>query len=636
MLEDPSGRLWVGIDKGLWIYAADKFTAVTDLKGQALQGEVRSLALDDQQTIWAAVRDKSNRLVRIRDDKVVEEFSAPAVPGTKVMATDFHGGMWLGLLNGDLALLRSGRLEQQVATHLKAPVRDILTIDDGAVFGATDKGLVVFRQGATRVLAEKDGLPCDSVNGVTKGEGNSLWLYMSCGLVRVSLPDLERTLQEPEHRVAVEIFDVFDGVRPGYAPYNRLTRGPDGVLWFANGVSLQTLDPRRADRGVDKLPVHVEQIVADHKPYPATEGLTLPPLTRDVQIDYTATELSVPQRVNFRYRLDGHDKDWTDAQTRRQAFYTDLPPGDYNFRVAASPGGGQWTEIPAGFKFSVPPAFYQTRLFMLLIVATLAVMIWWFVSWRIAQAKRQMRTRFEERHAERERIARELHDTFLQSVHGLMLRFQSVMERIPTTQPARVLMERALDLADDVIAEGRDQVTQLRTLQADQGDLPGALQMIGDELAYEGCASFRLTTEGARRIVDPGVSHELQRIAREAIANAIRHAQASQIDVSLISGRSGLTLNVIDDGRGFDADTVKEHGPPGHWGLKGMHERAASVRGRLVISSRPGAGTAVEITVPGSVAFQRTPGKWHQRLRALRMAFTGSGPASRVPSDNQE
>ncbi|WP_445143409.1 sensor histidine kinase [Dyella sp. Tek66A03] len=628
LFEDLAGRVWVGIDEGLWVYAAGKFSVVLDQHGKALKGMAFALAQDAEGDVWTQLRGHPSKLLRIRNEHVVEEFDAPQFPQVRSLASDRDGGIWLGLQHGDLA--RPGASGQQVSTHLDTPVLDIVVANDGLVLGATGKGLIVFKNGALRILSAKDGLPCDAVHGLVDGEDGSLWLSMSCGLAEVKLADVEEALRHPAHTIGVDVFDVLDGVRPGLAPFQRkAARAPNGSLWFANGVVLQSFDPQANVATGGALPIHIESLTADRKLYPVADDLALPALTHDVQFDYTATGLAVPQHLRFRYRLDGRDQDWVEAGQRRQAFYTDLPPGTYRFRVAASTGNGGWEETPTPLVFSVKAAFYQTGLFMLLVVALVALALWMLFAWRLAYIKAQMRTIFEERHAERERIARELHDTFLQAVQGLMLRFQSAMERIPATQPARDLMERALDHADEVIIEGRDRLTNLRTLEQQEANLERSLQQMGEEFARDTRITFRLTVEGMPRSLDPAAGDEVLRVAQEVMANAFRHAQASRIDVSLAYGRKHLTLSIVDDGIGFDADAVARYGPAGHWGMKGLHERAASLRARLTLSSRPGIGTALELAVPASIAFRRPLNRWRRRLELVRLVFPGRGSKAR-------
>lgn len=620
LFEDRAGRLWVGLDEGLWTYADGKFTAVLDQHGNALKGMVVGLAQDAREGVWAIVRGQPSMVARISDGKVVEELATPWSSLARQIASDGAGGIWLGLNNGDLARPDGGG--QRISTHLDATTRDVVVARDGLVLGATDKGLVVAKDGALRILSSKDGLPCDGVNALVTGEDDALWLYMGCGLAKLQLSDVDHALRNPGQRVAASLLDVLDGARPGRAPFQaKASRAPDGSLWFANGVILQTLDPHASKVRPGPLPVYIESLTADRKLYPLIGTLALPALTRDVQFDYTALGLAVPQHIRFRYRLEGRDQDWVDAGQRRQAFYTDLLPGTYRFRVAAAMGDTGWVEASSPVTFSVMPAFYQTRLFLFLVVALIAITLWMLFAWRLSHVRRQMRTIYEERHAERERIARELHDTFLQAVQGLMLRFQSAMERIPPTQPARDLMEKALDHADEVIVEGRDRVTQLRTQESSGSSLDRALRQIGEDLARDTHVTFSLTVEGLPRSVDPAVAEEIRRLAQEAMANAFRHARASHIDVSLAYERKRLAFSVVDDGVGFDVATVAHGQAAGHWGLKGMHERAAGLHARLTLSSRPGAGTALELEVPAAIAFRLPASPWRRWLATMRMMF---------------
>ncbi|PXV60301.1 Signal transduction histidine kinase [Dyella jiangningensis] len=634
LFEDNADRLWVGLDEGLWIYASGKFTAVLDQEGKPLRGMVFGLAQDGAGDVWVVLRGRPSNLVRLRGDRVVETWKTPAYPSVRSVAPDRAGGLWLGLTHGDLA--RPGTTWQQVKTGLDTPVLDVAVARDGLVLGATGKGLIAFKDGALRVLTIKDGLPCDTVNGLVDDEDGSLWLAMACGLAKLQLADVESALRDSAHAVNVTVLDALDGMRSGQAPFQRkVARAPDGRLWLANGVVLQSFDPHAHAKTGGALPMHIESLTADRQRYALAADLTLPPLTHDVQIDYTAIGLAVPQHIRFRYRLDGLDPDWVDAGQRRQAFYTDLPPGNYRFRIAASKDNGDWEEAAAPLAFSVKPAFYQTSLFMLLVVALAALALWLLFAWRLAQVKVQMRTIFEERHAERERIARELHDTFLQAVQGLMLRFQSAMERIPPTEPARDLMERALDHADEVIIEGRDRVTQLRALDRADTSLENAIRHMGEELARDTATTFTLTVEGAHRPLDPAASDEILGLAKEAIANAFRHARASCIDVSIGYGRKGLTLGIVDDGVGFDVEAIAGNRPAGHWGLKGMHERARNLRARLALSSRPGAGTALELSVPASIAFRPSFRRWRRSLDLVGRMFNRRSAKAR-PIDDDE
>jgi signal transduction histidine kinase len=302
----------------------------------------------------------------------------------------------------------------------------------------------------------------------------------------------------------------------------------------------------------------------------------------------------------------GHDSDWQDAGARRQAFYTDLPPGDYRFQVIASNNDGVWNESGASLDFSIAPTFYETRWFAALCIAAGSGVLWLLYLLRVRQIEMRIRMRLEERVIERERIARDLHDTLLQSVQGLILRFQAVLARMPEGgERPLVMMEQALERADQVLAEGRDRVYDLRKSTHASNDLPQALQALAEELAQSADnTQFRVTIEGTPRNLHPVVREETYRIGAEALTNAVRHAVATQVDTEIAYSRKSLTLRVVDNGRGFDADVLTEGAPRGHFGLTGMRERARRIRARFEVSTRPGSGSAVEVRVPASIAYR--------------------------------
>jgi signal transduction histidine kinase len=349
-------------------------------------------------------------------------------------------------------------------------------------------------------------------------------------------------------------------------------------------------------------PVHVEEIFADRKRYPAQDGVRLPQLTRDLVIDYTALSFVIPQKVRFRYKLDGHDVEWQEPGTRRQAFYNDLAPGNYRFRVIACNNDGLWNEAGAALDFVIPPAFYQTWWFRVFCGVVAAGALWLLYLYRLKQATAKVHERLEGRSEERERIARELHDTLLQGFQGLMLRFQAVIKTLPEHEPAHQMMEKVLDRADQVLLEGRQQVRELRTEGTTGDDLPRKLTLCGEELAQDHASLFTLSVVGVPRVLDQAVCNDAYRIGREALINAFQHSRSEKIEVEVTYDRAGVRLTVRDDGTGLDQATL-DRGREGHWGLAGMRERAQKIGAQLNIWSRLGAGTEVELAIPANVAY---------------------------------
>jgi hypothetical protein len=348
---------------------------------------------------------------------VREDIAAPLIPAATSLAADLKDGIWLGLDSGDLARYRQGRLETfRLTTDRPLPVRQVFAASDGSVLAATLSGLVGWRNGELRTLTVRNGLPCASVLGLITDAEAALWLYTQCGLVKIANPDIQ-TWWTGGNDTAVnpKVFDLLDGARPSTASFQpRVSRSPDGRLWFANGTVVQMIDPAHSSENAIPPPVHIEEVVADRKSYSPRQGLDIPALTRDLEIDYVALSFVAPQKVRFRYKLEGRDTSWQEPGSRRQAFYTDLRPGAYRFRVIASNNDGLWNEEGAALDFVVDPAWYQTKTFLVssLVMGTLAV--WAAFRLRMHQVARTLNARFDERLAERTRMARDLHDTLLQ------------------------------------------------------------------------------------------------------------------------------------------------------------------------------------------------------------------------------
>lgn len=379
----------------------------------------------------------------------------------------------------------------------------------------------------------------------------------------------------------------------------------DGTLWFANRGGLQMIDPAHLSGNVVPPPVHIEEVTADRHSYSPGSDLQLPALTRDVAIRYTALSFVAPQGVRFRYKLEGQDIEWQEAGTRREAFYTNLAPRSYRFQVIARNNDGLWNETGDTLSFSIAPAYNQTSWFALLIAAALGGSVSLIYLVRLKQATAQIQERLGARLEERERIARELHDTLLQGFQGLLLRFQAVVKALPEHGQSRQLMESALDRADEVLLEGRQRVRDLREENANGGELPEALLHFGQELAQEHSSQFSLSLIGSAAPMDPIVRQEAYRIGQQALLNAFRHAFASRIEVELTYRHGGVSLRVRDDGIGIDPVTLSG-GKSGHWGLLGMRERAELIGAKLDFWSQAGAGTEIELSIPSEVAFPRS------------------------------
>jgi signal transduction histidine kinase len=377
------------------------------------------------------------------------------------------------------------------------------------------------------------------------------------------------------------------------------------------------LDPIHPQKNLVPPAVHIEQVIADRRSYPPSSDLTLPALTGDIRIDYAGLSFVAPQKVRFRYKLEGHDADWQDPGARRQAFYSDLPPGRYRFRVIACNNDGLWNEAGATLDFVVSPAIYQTIWFQVVLLLLGLSLLWLLLRLRIRQLTADIQSRMAERLGERERIARELHDTLLQGFHGLLLRFQVVNRLIAKNEKAHAIMDDAMNRADQLMSESRERIRDLRGETGAIAALPEALSAIGEERRFDVSIGFRLVIEGAPRELDPMIRDEMYLIGREAIVNALIHSLGSMVEVEINYDSSGVRLRVRDDGKGIPPEILRSGGVAGHWGLSGMQERALKIGGHFKIWNGAGAGTEVELKVPGGVAYPREARpKWWSRMRS--------------------
>jgi signal transduction histidine kinase/ligand-binding sensor domain-containing protein len=615
MTEDHDGNVWVGVDDGLYLFKNGRFRRLPEPNHNAL-GLVVGMTEDADGNIWAECAGNSRKLVRIRDFQVREEFPASQVPPGHTLAPDPHGGIWIGTLKGDLVLFRHGVVEKFAVNPKGYPVsHQIIADKDGSVLAASEDGLVGLRQNKVQRMTKKNGLPCDSVISFIEDDAKRWWVYTACGVVELPDSELQRWWANPEAVVQTHVYDVLDGARPQGGPsFNSAAYSSDGRVWFASGFVLQMVDPSTLSQKALPAETYIESLLADRKEYQATSNLKIAPNPRDLQVDYTSPTFSIPQKVNFRYRLDGFDRDWKDAGTRRQAFYTDLPPGRYSFRVIASNSDGVWDDTPARLDFSVTPAYYQTIWFRALCACLFLAMLWAAYQWRVRQLQHQFDITLDARVGERTRIARDLHDTLLQSAHGVLLRFQIVSQLLPERPiEAKEKLDHAIDQTANFITEARDEVQGLRDSTIQSNDLAMAISSLGAELTTDSTEhrpEFRVAVEGEARNLHPILRDEIYKIAAEALRNAFRHSQARQIEVEIRYDNEQFRLRVRDDGKGVDPAILSSQVSEGHFGLPGMRERASLIGGKLVVWSEVDAGTEVELRVPASAAYATTQRSW--------------------------
>ena len=380
-------------------------------------------------------------------------------------------------------------------------------------------------------------------------------------------------------------------------------RSGDGKLWFSVLGGVAMIDPAHLAMNNVPPPVFIRSLTANGRVYSAWHDLTLLKSTTEMSLDYTALSLTLPERNRFRYQLVGLDKDWKDAGSRRQAFYTNLAPGTYTFKVIAANNDGVWNESGASLNFIIPPAFYQTNGFRILVAVIVAMFLWAAFLIRLHHMNEQTESRLRERLMERERIARDLHDTLLQGFQMLVLRFQVITDTLSPDNPATSLLEESLARSEQALQEGRDRVSALRSEAEPGEDLSADLRQFGESLSAGSMTTFELSVEGTPIALRTIAQEEIRMIAREAIANAFLHAGAARISCQIKFTSRHFVFICRDNGCGIPKIVLETRKIRNNWGLVGMRERACKIGAVLRIESSESTGTTVELKHSSRVAY---------------------------------
>jgi signal transduction histidine kinase/ligand-binding sensor domain-containing protein len=590
--ESRDGSVWVSADDGrLFRFDGRRFTVQTPDSGKA------TAAFEDEQGLSFFIR--SVGLARVRDLRAV-----PIHPEARRLSYvyDVHrdrlGTLWMCGAMG-LARQRGGELrifrEKDGLPHDR--VRSISEDDDGGLWLATIGGLAHLAGDTIRGITTRHGLPENHLRFVTDDGRGHLWLSSVARIFRLEKRELKEVLAGRKSHVSPLVFDTSDGLRstetllssnPGF-------RAADGRIWFATARGVAVVDPARVSTDEKAPAVAIEVLRVDghpqkDAPYPAGRG--------QLTVDYAALRLRASGKIRFRYRLEGFDDDWIEAGPQRQAHYSSLPPGHYRFLVTASNGDGAWNGEVTGVDFAIRPPFHRTAAFY---GACAAVTLALFgVAHRLRLA--QMHARFGAILGERTRIARELHDTLAQSLTGMAMQIEAGLGSLPPerdTVRARGHLQRARSMVSASLAEVRRSIWVLRA-QADRGAMSLAALMSDSltQLTSHSGATLTFHVAGTPRPLSPEMERNLLRIAHEAVTNAVRHAGASQIEVTLRFEDHGVRLDVRDDGRGFDPEATAAETRGDRFGLVGMKERAHVMSGELHVTSRPAAGAHVECRLP--------------------------------------
>lgn len=592
---DNAGNLWVGTPDGLNRFSQGKFTTYTSADGLA-NNDVRSIYLDRRGNLWIGTR---GGLTRMRNGVFKTFTEVDGLPNDLVntLYEDSKGNLWIGTFGGLARLTNEEFTSFTTADGLSSDAVISLHEDsDGTLWiGTNGGGLNRMRDGKFTTYTTSNGLLDDVVYRILEDGQNNLWLSCRKGIFHISKKELDEFAKGTIASIAPVAYGTADGMMTrecsgGGDPAG--WRGSDGKLWFPTIKGVAMIDPGRLRTNSHAPPVVIEQIRIDEQSFAPSERLELPAGTTRFDLYYTAPSFVAPEKVRFKYKLDGFDQDWIDSGTRRIAYYTNLRPGAYTFRVIASNNDGVWNQTGAAVSLYLKPYFYQTYWFYAVCLLVLVMLAWLLFRLRV----RGMQAQFSAVLGERTRIAREIHDNLAQEMSGLSVQLEVVARTMPPgAEAAMSALDHARRQVRHGIAEARRYVWELRSPALENNDLPTALAETARRLTHDTAIHAQVEVNGTFRPLAQSVEGNLLRIGQEAINNAVKHAHAQRILVNLVFDARRVQLIVRDDGRGFDHHV---NGRDGHFGLIGMRERAQQIGGTLSIQSSDQSGTEVVADVP--------------------------------------
>jgi signal transduction histidine kinase len=674
---DSAQRIWFAPSEGGLYWLRDGQVGRIDQAG--LSDDVIYSIAGDRDDVWIGRQRGGLTRVRARGGAFTTEHLTQADGLAQNSVYAVHqardGAVWAGTLSGGASRFKDGVFTTYTTANGLASntIASILECTDGTMWFGTPNGVSTLSRGGWRRYAVKDGLPANDVNVLYEDSAGNVWVGTAGGLAIFRAGRLQPPVNVPAvlrgsilglaedhsgwlwvattdrvfrvHRnglvdeafgtAAIRDYTIADGLMAleGVKRHRSVVEDSRGRIWFAMNRGLSMADPARSEGRAMPALTHVEEVSADGTPIGLHGSVQIPAGRRRITLAYAGLGLASPERVRFRYRLDGFDRDWSEPVTERQAVYTNLNPGPYVFRVIASNADGLWNGAEAAVRFEVEPSVWQTAWFQIPAVLLCALAGWALYRLRVLRVARQLNARFEERLAERTRIAQELHDTLLQGFVSASMQLHVAADRLPADSPAKPSLGRVLDLMGRVIEEGRNAVRGLRSSSSAPHDLEQAFSGIHQELGVAEQTDYRVIIEGKARALNPIIRDEVYRIGREALVNAFRHSGARSVEIELDYAPSDLRMLVRDDGRGIDPQVVRS-GTDGHWGIAGMRERAESIGAAFKVRSRAAAGTEVELTVPGDVAFdQQVPARSHGWFRSRFPKGSKAGREDRTEKD---
>jgi len=599
------GALWTASAGALHKHGAagKRELSATLPKAMAAKGFIHAIAEGSGGAVWVSIVRSGVRIFKdgswsepvrsLYQEGQATALSLNTTPGGKVL---------LGYADNHAAIVDGSRTriygaEQGLALQQVAHMAEV----QGVVWASGGQGAAFLKDERFHLVTLADGRTISGASCFMEGAEGSLWFNTKDGLILIAAEEVRQTVGRPGYRPRYRTYGRLDGAMGSISMLSQQSCVVDrqGRLWFTTTYGVFRIDPKKLVEYRAAARPLIQRASLGERVVRSPAALQLSPSERDLRIDFTSATLSVPERVRFRYRLHGYNNAWEDVGTRRQAFFTGLPPGTFRFEVAATNPEGEWG-APVALEVSVQPRYFQTLWFQCLAVLLFLLSLYLLHRFRLRVVEGRVRKTMEVKQAERERIARELHDTLLQGVQGLILRLQALAMKAAPEDPVRGQLEPILQRADEMLAEGREKVHDLRAPDLLHGGLGAALQRVGDDLSLQTGLEFCVTITGSHRVLHPDCDYDLYRIGAEALSNAFRHSGGTRVTLKLVYAASGLSMTVADNGQGISPQ-VLDAGRAGHYGLPGMHERAAHAGATLEVSCAE--GTQVTLHVPASQAY---------------------------------
>ncbi|GLQ45918.1 histidine kinase [Dyella lipolytica] len=595
-------------------------TLVDDHGGQALQA-CQGIAKDAAGDVWISI-------VKVGVFKLSKGAwtlnggltALPKGPAIRVLS-DESGRIWLTYPDNRIAVVDRDHVKLYDTTH-GLNVGNVFALDVRGTHAwvTGDNGVAYLSPSGTFTsLVGKGDNTLRGMSGVVETRTGELWLNGPDGVYRIDADEIAKWLKQPGYTPSYELFKQADGIngvpipiRPGPT----MIESTDGRIWVATKQNLSWIDPTHIRRNTIAPDVSINTLASGNSSWPAASVPSLPPSTQGIHIAYTAPSLSMPERVHFRYRLKEVDDEWQDDGGRREVFYTHMQPGNYHFEVVAINEDGIASPQPATLNFTIMPAFYQTPWFRVLMACVLVLALSLIYMLRLRLVERRYQLLMEERLSERERIARDLHDTLLQGMQGMLLQIEVLSRSRDLSENQQLRITGIEEKMRAVLTEGRDAINELRVATSGYTDLIEKLETIGTDAAIHSATHFSIRVEGKSRTLRPCACEEVVTIVRESVINAFKHAEAEWVIVSVNYTPKAFIVDVTDNGIGMTEEKIQEQQKVGHWGVAGMRERASQLGGRLIIRGANPQGTTVELTIPGHAAYATRSSvirRWLQR-----------------------